>query len=110
MTRWYGRAPKGERVIGAVPQNYGANVTPLAALGRHGIGAVMTIDGAPDAEVFHVYIEQVLRPTLCLEDIVIMDNLQVHKVAPIRETIEQDCARLLYLPPYSPDPSMMEQR
>ena len=50
MTRRYGRAPKGERVIGAVPQNYGANVTMLAALGCQGVEAVMTIDGATDAE------------------------------------------------------------
>jgi DDE superfamily endonuclease len=99
MTRRYGRAPKGERVIGAVPQNYGANVTMLAALGPHRVEAVMTIDGATDAEVFHIYIEQVLRPTLRPGDIVIRDNLRAHKVAGIREAIEQAGARLLYLPP-----------
>jgi hypothetical protein len=64
MTRRYGRAPRGERVVGTVPQNYGANVTMLAALGSHGVEAVMTIDGATDAEVFRVDVAQVLRPTL----------------------------------------------
>lgn len=108
MTRRYGRAPRGERVIGAVPQNYGTNVTMLAALGCHGVEAVMTIDSATDAEVFHVYIEQVLRPTLRPGDIVIMDNLRAHKVAGIREAVEQAGARLLYLPPYSPDLSPIE--
>jgi transposase len=109
MTRLYGRAPKGERVIGAVPQNYGANVTMLAALGSQGVEAVMTIDGATDAEVFRVYVEQVLRPTLRPGDIVIMDNLQAHKAAGIREAIEQTGARLQYLPPYSPDLSPIER-
>jgi transposase len=108
MTRRYGRAPQGERVQGAVPQNYGANVTMLAALGSRGVEAVMTIDGATDAEVFQAYVAQVLRPTLRSGDIVIMDNLRAHKVAGIREAIEQGGARLLYLPPYSPDLSPIE--
>ena len=99
MTRRYGRAPQGERVIGTVPQNYGANVTMLAALGSRGVEAVMTIDGATDAEVFQVYVEQVLRPTLRPGDIVIMDNLRAHKVAGIREAVEQAGAQVLYLPP-----------
>jgi transposase len=108
MTRLYGRAPRGERVVGTVPQNYGTNVTMLAALGSHGVEAVMTIDGATDAEVFRVYVEQVLRPTLHPGDIVIMDNLRAHKAAGIREAIEQTGARLQYLPPYSPDWSPIE--
>jgi transposase len=108
MTRLYGRAPRGERVVGTVPQNYGANVTMLAALGSHGVEAVMTIDGATDAEVFRVYVEHGLRPTLRPGDTVIMDNLRTHKAAGIREAIEQAGARLLSLPPYSPDLSPIE--
>jgi transposase len=78
MTRLYGRAPRGERVVGTVPQNYGANVTRLAALGSHGVEAVMTIDGATDAEVFRAYVDQVLGPTLRPGDIVIMDHWRAH--------------------------------
>jgi DDE superfamily endonuclease len=78
MTRRFGRAPRGERVIGAVPQNYGANLTMIAALGLHGIEAVMTIEGATDAEVFHAYTEQVLSPTLRPGDIVVLDHLSAH--------------------------------
>jgi transposase len=63
----------------------------------------MTIDGATDAEVFRVSVEQVLRPTLRPGDIVIMDNLRAPKATGIREAIEQTGARLPYLPPYSPD-------
>ena len=51
-TRRYGRAPRGTRVIGSVPQNYGANVTMLGALGAQGLQAVLTVEGATDAEVF----------------------------------------------------------
>jgi len=108
MARRYGRAPRGERVVGAVPQNYGANVTMLAALSLQGVEAVMTIDGATDAEVFRAYVEQVLCPTLVPGDIVIMDNLRAHKVAGIRERIEACGAQLIYLPPYSPDLSPIE--
>jgi transposase len=109
MTRLYGRAPKGERVIGAVPQHDGANVTMLASLGSQGIEAMMTIEGATDTDVFRVYVEPVLRPTRHPGDIVIMDNLRAHNASGIREAIEQTGARLLYLPPYSPDLSPIER-
>ena len=95
-------------MVGAVPQNYGANVTMIAALSRHGVDAVMTIDGATDAEVFRAYVGHVLCPTLVPGDIVIMDNLRAHKVAGIRERIEACGAQLIYLPPYSPDLSPIE--
>jgi transposase len=108
MTRLYGRAPRGERIVGTVPQNYGANVTMLAALASHGVEAVMTINGATDAEVFRADVAQVLRPTLRPGDIVIMDNLRAHKAAGIHEVIEQAGAQVLYLPPYSPDLSPIE--
>ena len=109
LTRLYGRAPKGERGIGAVPQNYGAHVTMLAALGSQGVEAVMTIEGATDAEVFRAYVDQVLRPTLHPGDIVMMDTLRAHKAVGLREAIEQAGAQLLYLPPYSPDLSPLER-
>jgi transposase len=109
MTRRFGRAPRGARVIGAVPQNYGANLTMIGALSLHGIEAVMTIEGATDAEVFQAYAEQVLVPTLRPGDIVVLDNLSAHKMTIIREVIEGRGARLLYLPPYSPDLAPIEQ-
>lgn len=108
MMRRFGRAPRGERVIGAVPQNYGVNLTMIAALGLHGIEAVMTIEGATDAEVFHAYAEQVLGPTLLPGDLVVLDHLSAHKMTTIREVIEGRGARLLYLPPYSPDLAPIE--
>jgi hypothetical protein len=79
MTRLYGRAPAGERVLGHVPQNYGQNVTMRGALGVHGLHAVMTIEGATDAEVFRAYVKHVLGSMLTPGDIVVMDNLRAHK-------------------------------
>lgn len=109
MTRLYGRGEKGERVIESVPKNYGENVSMLASLSFSGIEAPMTINGAVDAIVFKVYVEKVLCPTLKAGDIVIMDNLSVHKVKGIRELIEAVGAKLIYLPPYSPDLNPIEK-
>lgn len=109
MTRLYGRAAKGERVIDTVPQNYGENVTMLASLSLSGIEAPMTISGAVDGIAFKVYVEQVLCPTLQKGDVVVMDNLPAHKVAGIKELIEAKGARLIYLPPYSPDLNPIEK-
>jgi transposase len=105
----YGRASKGERVLGSVPQNYGENLTVIGALTDSGLQAVMTIDGATDGEVFRAYVEQILCPTLEAGDVVIMDNLGAHKVAGIREAIESKGAEVIYLPPYSPDLNPIEQ-
>ena len=107
MSRRYGRARRGMRVHDAVPKNFGSNVTILGALSCTGLDAMMTVDGATDTAVFRAYVEQVLVPTLAADDIVVMDNLSVHKVSGIRETIEAAGARLIYLPPYSPDYSPM---
>jgi transposase len=108
MTRPYGRAPAGKRVMGSVPQNYGQNVTMLGALGVQGLHAVMTVDGATDADVFRTYVKQVLGPTLTPGDIVGMDNLQAHKAVGVQQAIARRGARLRYFPPYSPDLSPIE--
>jgi transposase len=108
MTRLYGRAPTGERVMASVPQNYGQSVTVLGALGAHGLQAVMTVEGATDTEVFRTYVKRVLGPTLTPGDIVVMDNLQAHKVVGIQQAIARRGAQLVYLPPYSPDLSPIE--
>ena len=108
MTRLYGRAPAGERVSGSVPQNYGQSVTMLGALSAQGLHAVMTGDGATDADVFRTYVKQVLGPTLTRGDIVGMDNLQAHKAVGAHQAMARRGARLLYLPPYSPDLSPID--
>jgi len=109
MTPLYGRAPRGQRVVGSVPQNYGSNLTMIAALGTGGLSAPMTVEGATDGDVFRAWTQQVLCPTLERGDIVVMDNLGAHKVSGIREAIEGRGAKLIYLPPYSPDFSPIER-
>ena len=108
MTRRYGRARYGKRAHDSVPKNFGRNVTILGALSCTGLDAVMSVEGATDTAVFRAYVEQVLVPTLVAGDIVVMDNLSAHKVSGIREAIEAAGATLLYLPPYSPDYSPIE--
>jgi transposase len=108
MTRRYGRAPTGERVMGSVPQTDGPHVTMLGALGVHGLHAVMTVDGATDADVFRTYVRQVLGPTLTPGDIVVMDNLRAHTAIGVQQALARRGARLLYWPPYSPDLAPIE--
>jgi hypothetical protein len=81
MTRLYGRAPRGQRVVGSTPQNYGQNITMLASLSATGVEAVMTVEGATDGDVFRTYVGEVLAPTLSKGNIVVLDNLGAHKVA-----------------------------
>lgn len=102
-TRRYGRAPGGQRLDQAVPLHSGPNVTVIAALTPEGVAAVMELDGAVNAASFAVYLEQVLGPTLVPGDVVVLDNLRVHKTAGLADLVEARGARLLFLPPYSPD-------
>ncbi|RZK35597.1 MAG: IS630 family transposase [Hymenobacter sp.] len=102
-TRRYGRAPGGRRVDAAVPLHNGPNVPVIAALSTQGVEAVMELDGAVNTASFTVYLEQVLGPGLQPGDVVVLDNLRVHKAAGLAEVVEARGARLLYLPPYSPD-------
>lgn len=103
MTRRYGRAPKGQRVPGAVPLGHWEVTTLIGALALDGVRASFSIDAATDAEVFQVFVQQVLRPLLCPGDVVVWDNLPAHKSADLRSVLESAHATLLPLPPYSPD-------
>jgi transposase len=103
MTRPRGRALRGERLIAKVPHGHWKTTTFLAALRTNGLSAPLVVDGAINGAVFRAYVEQQLAPTLSTGDIVIMDNLNSHKVKGVREAIEARGAHLVYLPPYSPD-------
>jgi transposase len=108
MTRDYARAPRGERVRGFVPRNRGEVTTMLGALDVHGVRAMMTVEGATDAEVFETFLERVLLRKLKPGDIVVLDNVGAHRTADVRRLIEAAGARVLYLPPYSPDLNPIE--
>lgn len=103
MERRYGRAPRGERCRIAVPHGHYKTTTVTAALRASGPCAIALMDGATTGDRFRAYVADTLVPTLKPGDTVVMDNLAAHKVTGVRETIEAAGARLLYLPPYSPD-------
>lgn len=109
MARQRGRAPRGERLIGKVPHGHWKTTTFVAGLRSTALTAPGVIDGPMNGNGFLAYVEQVLAPSLTPGDIVVMDNLAAHKVPGIREAIEAVGARLLYLPPYSPDLNPIEQ-
>lgn len=108
LTRLFGRAAPGERVVDASPGHSGPHYTMVAALGWQAIDAPWVLKGAMDGTAFEAYVEHVLAPTLRRGDIVVLDNLSAHKGQRIRQLIEARGAHLEFLPPYSPDLNPIE--
>ena len=108
MTREYARAPRGERAHGTVPRNAGTITTMIGALDLWGVRAMMTVEGATDAEVFETFVERVLAKKLRPGDIVVLDNVGAHRTDRVRELFRAVGASVLYLPPYSPDMNPIE--
>jgi transposase len=105
----YARAPKGERARGKAPRNWGRNVSLVCAIDSGGVKSSMSVEGAVDAKVFEAYVERFLAPELERGQIVVMDNLSVHKSKRVKRIIEEAGASLLFLPPYSPDMNPIEE-
>ena len=106
-TAW---APRGQRAVGSAPKNWGDNITVVAALGHDGLHAPLVLRGSLDTETFLLYLlEQFLAPVLRPGHTLLMDNLSVHKAAAVRQMVEARGARLVFLPPYSPDLSPIER-
>lgn len=108
MARRHGRAPRGERLRCSVPHGHWKTTTFIGGLRLSGMTAPMVLDGPMTGAWFLAYVEQVLVPTLRPGDIVILDNLAAHRNAAARRAIEAAGARLLFLPPYSPDLNPIE--
>lgn len=108
MTRMYGRSKKGERTHGSCPDKRGKNVTMISAIALRGIVGGLTFKGGNDKNAFLTYVNKVLVPNLWEGACVVMDNFSSHKVAGIKEAIESVGAHLIYLSPYSPDFSPIE--
>src|SRR5208283_3535590 len=109
MARRFGWAPRGERCRASIPFGHWKTTTFVAGLLIDRIDAPMTIDGALDGEAFRAYVEQFLALTLSPGDIVVMDNVPLHKVAGVGEAIAARGASVLYLPAYSPDINPIEK-
>ncbi len=109
MTRLYGRAFDGQRVVDSTPHGHWCTTTMISSLRLDGSTAAMIVEGPTDADVFEAYVEQVLVPSLRPGDIVVMDRLAPHKVPRIVHQIEETGAAVWLLPPYSPDFNPIEK-
>ncbi len=109
MTRTHGRAPRGERLVTAVPHGHWKTMTFVAGLRRGGIIAPCVFDGPINGALFLAWVQQFLVPVLRPGDIVVLDNLGSHKSPAVRRAIRAAGAHLLFLPPYSPDLNPIEQ-
>ena len=103
MARRHGRCRRGERLRVGIPHGHWKTTTFVAGLTSRGMIAPWVLDGPINREAFETYVEKVLVPELMHDAIVVMDNLSSHKGPNVRAMIEAAGARLLYLPPYSPD-------
>lgn len=108
LTRRFGRAAPGERVGEAVPKNYGSSTSVLSVLGVEGVETAMVIEGAVDTLVFDAFCDQCLRPCLRTGDVIVLDNLGAHRASRIEGIVHACNARVIWLPPYSPDFSPIE--
>jgi len=109
MTRTRGWSPQGQPLLAKVPHGHWKTLTFLAALRSDRIDAPFVLDGPINGKTFVAYIKQMLVPTLSPGDIVIMDNLGSHKSPAVRKALREAGAKLLFLPPYSPDLNPIEQ-
>jgi transposase len=108
MTRLYGRALRGRRLLAKAQFGHWKTTTFVAALRRAGLDAPMVLDGPMTGPALLAYVEQVLIPTLRPDAIVVMDNLPAHNIAAVRAAIEAAGAQLFLLPAYSPDMNPIE--
>jgi transposase len=108
MVRRYGRAPRGQRVKGYAPNGHWKITTFIAGLTQDGIVAPLVIDQPMNRAIFTQYVRQFLAPQLLPGDIVILDNLSSHKGTEAKALVEERGAKMLFLPPYSPDLNPIE--
>lgn len=108
MIRTHGRAPRGQRLVAAVPHGRWTTLTFMAGLRHDGIVAPFVWDGPINSESFLAWVSHALVSTLRPGDIVVLDNLGSHKGQAVRRTIRKAGAHLLFLPPYSPDLNPIE--
>jgi transposase len=108
FTRLRGRCSRSSRLKASVPNGHWKRLTILGAITINGVLCASSIDAATDADVFLTFINDVLVPHLSPGMVVVMDNLSSHNVRGVDEAITQAGCRLVYLPPYSPDYSPIE--
>ena len=105
----YAWSRRGLRAHAKTPRSWGKNVTLLASITRRGLGPCLAVEGSTTREVFEIYLQHILAPTLRPGQMVVMDNLSAHKGGRVKEIVEDAGCELVYLPPYSPDFNPIEQ-
>jgi len=108
LTRLYGRAAPGARVVDQVPGARGGNLSTIGALSLTGLRTGLSVPGAIDGETMVFFVEEMLAPLLKRGDVVFLDNCPIHKVEELEEAIEARGAWAVFLPPYSPDLNPIE--
>lgn len=108
LTRCYARSPKGKRAHGKRPQARGKNVSIISALGLQGVLTHVSLFGAIDGLTFEAFIACKLVPHLWPGACIILDNCSIHLGETVESLVQQAGATLIYLPPYSPDFSPIE--
>ena len=103
MARTRARGPRGERVVCKVPHGHWRTVSTIAAMTARGVLCAGSFDGATDADTFVAFVEDFLAPHLRPGQVVVLDNLAAHKSPRVAAAVGAAGARVLYLPPYSPD-------
>ena len=109
MTRLYARGPVGQRVVCRSPHGHWKLLATIAAMDCRGILAAGTFEHAVDEETFVAFVGQCLVPRLKPGQIVVLDNLPAHKSPQVAVLIQRAGAKVMYLPPYSPDFNPIEQ-
>jgi len=109
LTRRYGRGPRGQRVVGRVPQGRWEHLTVLSAIRRDGVVAPLVYAGGTDEAAIATYVAEGLRPALRPGDIVVLDRLAAHRVPAVTRALRRAGIGVWYLPPYSPDFNPIEK-
>jgi transposase len=109
MTPTHARAPEGERAEVSEPFNQGSNISTIGSLSLSGVGPTMSIAGPIDTQVFDVYVEKCLAPSLLPGDRVLLDNVKFHYSQRAIKLIEAAGARVIHIPAYSPDFNPIEE-
>jgi transposase len=109
MSRSHARAPRGERAEVSEAGHHGPNISVIGALSLSGVGAMMTVEGAVETEVFELYVEHFLARELIAGEIVLLDNVKFHHSPRAIELIEAAGAEVMHLPAYSPDFNPIEE-
>lgn len=109
LTRLFGRAAPGVRVREAISKNYGQSTSMVSLIGVTGVETTMLVEGAVDTNCFNTFGENFVRPLLKSGDVLVLDNLGAHRASRIEKIASECGASVIWLPPYSPDFSPIEQ-